>query len=115
MLGLQLLTKKLYSSMMFFFIDMLMKTTSIKTLYHSYETLIGQELLVKGWIRSLRDSKTFGLLNSMMVHISRIYKLFLNLVYKILTEICKFPTGVVLKFVENWFIQRQNRPLNSKL
>lgn len=37
-----------------------MQTTAIKTLYHSYETLIGSQIIVNGWIRSLRDSKTFG-------------------------------------------------------
>lgn len=37
-----------------------MQTTAIKTLYHSYETLIGNQIIVNGWIRSLRDSKTFG-------------------------------------------------------
>ncbi|MDO4713421.1 MAG: asparagine--tRNA ligase [bacterium] len=37
-----------------------MQTTAIKTLYHSYEPLIGSQIIVNGWIRSLRDSKTFG-------------------------------------------------------
>lgn len=78
--------------MFLIFIDMLMKTTSIKTLYHSYETLIGQELLVKGWIRSLRDSKTFGFIELNDGSYLKNLQIVLNLVYKILTKSAKFPT-----------------------
>ena len=37
-----------------------MQTTSIKTIYQSYESLIGSKIIVNGRVRSLRDSKTFG-------------------------------------------------------
>ena len=37
-----------------------MQATSIKTLYKDYKSLIWSEILVNGWVRSLRDSKTFG-------------------------------------------------------
>ena len=37
-----------------------MQATSIKTLYKEYKSLIWSEILVNGWVRSLRDSKTFG-------------------------------------------------------
>lgn len=37
-----------------------MQVTSIKTIYQTYESLIGNQLVVNGWIRSVRDSKTFG-------------------------------------------------------
>ena len=37
-----------------------MQTTSIKTIYKSYESLIGSKIIVNGRVRSLRDSKTFG-------------------------------------------------------
>lgn len=36
-----------------------MKATSIKTIFQNYEEMIGENLVIKGWIRSLRDSKTF--------------------------------------------------------
>ena len=37
-----------------------MQTTSIKTIYKSYESLIGSKIIVNGRVGSLRDSKTFG-------------------------------------------------------
>lgn len=37
-----------------------MQTTSIKTIYKSYESLIGSKIIVNGRVRSLRDSRTFG-------------------------------------------------------
>ena len=44
----------------FYFFDfVLMKATSIKSIFQGYEGMIGSELVIKGWIRSLRDSKTF--------------------------------------------------------
>lgn len=37
-----------------------MQVTSIKTIYKNHENLLRNQLVVNGWIRSLRDSKTFG-------------------------------------------------------
>ncbi len=37
-----------------------MELTSIRSLFREKETYIGKEVTVGGWIRSIRDSKTFG-------------------------------------------------------
>lgn len=37
-----------------------MKYTSIRTLYSGYETFLDQEIVIAGWIRTSRSSKTFG-------------------------------------------------------
>lgn len=35
---------------------------NIRELYHSYKEYAGQEVTIGGWLRSKRDSKTFGFL-----------------------------------------------------
>lgn len=37
-----------------------MELTHIKEIFHNKETYVGQEVTVGGWVRSIRDSKTFG-------------------------------------------------------
>lgn len=37
-----------------------MELTTIKELYHEREKFIGKRITVGGWVRSIRDSKTFG-------------------------------------------------------
>ena len=37
-----------------------MELTEIRELYRNREEYIGKKITVGGWIRSIRDSKTFG-------------------------------------------------------
>ena len=37
-----------------------MNFTTVRELYHNRDTYIGKEVTVGGWVRSIRDSKTFG-------------------------------------------------------
>ena len=39
-----------------------MELTSIKDLYRNREQYLNQEITIGGWLRSKRDSKTFGFL-----------------------------------------------------
>ncbi len=70
-----------------------MSTTSIKTLYQSYESLFWSQLIVKGRIRSLRDSKTFGFIElndgSYLKNLQVVFESDLQN----FDEICKFTTG----------------------
>lgn len=70
-----------------------MSTTSIKTLYQRYESLFGSQLIVKGRIRSLRDSKTFGFIElndgSYLKNLQVVFESDLQN----FDEICKFTTG----------------------
>ena len=70
-----------------------MKTTSIKTIYNAYETFIGQELLVKGRIRSLRDSKTFGFIELNDGSYLKNLQIVFDSALKNFDEICKYTTG----------------------
>ena len=70
-----------------------MQTTSIKTIYKSYESLIGSKIIVNGRVRSLRDSKTFGFIElndgSYLKNLQIVFESNLNN----FEEICKFTTG----------------------
>ncbi len=70
-----------------------MVTTSIKTIYQSYESLIGTQLVVKGRIRSVRDSKTFGFIElndgSYLKNLQVVFEAGLQN----FDEICKYTTG----------------------
>ena len=37
-----------------------MKLTTVRELYKNTESYLDQEVTVGGWVRSIRDSKTFG-------------------------------------------------------
>jgi len=37
-----------------------MKATPISKIYANYEPLLNTTLLLNGWVRTIRDSKTFG-------------------------------------------------------
>ena len=71
----------------------MMSITSIKTIYQSYEKLIGSQIFVNGRIRSLRDSKTFGFIElndgSYLKNLQIVFESSLNN----FEEICKFTTG----------------------
>ena len=36
----------------------------IKTLYEKTEELVGKEVVVEGWVKTVRDSKTFGFMRN---------------------------------------------------
>ena len=38
------------------------KLTTVKEIYKEREKYLGQQVAVGGWVRSIRDSKTFGFL-----------------------------------------------------
>ena len=37
-----------------------MELVSIRELYHEKEKYVGKKIMVGGWVRSIRDSRTFG-------------------------------------------------------
>ena len=37
-----------------------MKLTTVKEIYRDRDSFLNQEVTVGGWVRSIRDSKTFG-------------------------------------------------------
>lgn len=91
---LQLPVKKIYSfTMLLAFIDSHMMKTSVKTIYQSYEPLIGKELLVKGRVRSLRDSKTFGFIELNDGSYLKNLQIVFDSELKNFDEICKYTTG----------------------
>lgn len=70
-----------------------MQATSIKTIYNSYESLIGTEILVNGRVRSLRDSKTFGFIElNDGSHLKNLQVVFEDHLENF-ADICKIGTG----------------------
>jgi asparaginyl-tRNA synthetase len=69
-----------------------MKATSIKSIFQNYESMIGSDLVIQGWIRSLRDSKTFGFIEindgSYLKNLQVVFNNDLNN----FDDICKFTT-----------------------
>ena len=70
-----------------------MKATSIKSIFLDYESMIGQSLVVKGWIRSLRDSKTFGFIEFNDGSCFRNLQIVFEDHLENFEEITKIPTG----------------------
>lgn len=70
-----------------------MKHLEVKKIYREYQEFIGQTILVKWWIRSVRDSKTFGFIElndgSFMKNIQVVFENGLEN----FDDICKFTTG----------------------
>lgn len=70
-----------------------MQATSIKTIYNSYESLIGTEISVNGRVRSLRDSKTFGFIEiNDGSHLKNLQVVFEDHLENF-ADICKISTG----------------------
>lgn len=85
-----------------------MQHLEVKKIYREYQSFIDQEITVKGWIRSLRDSKTFGFIElndgSFMKNIQIVFEDTLEN----FDEICKFTTGSSIE-VEGKLVASQGR------
>lgn len=44
-----------------------MENVDIKSLYRDTDNYINKEIKISGWVRTVRDSKTFGFIEIMMV------------------------------------------------
>ncbi len=80
----------------------------VKTIYREYTNFLNQNITVKGWIRSLRDSKTFGFIElndgSFMKNIQVVFENDLAN----FDDICKFTTGSSIE-VEGELVPSQGR------
>ena len=62
------------------------KLVTVKELFREREKYIGQEVRVGGWVRSIRDSKTFGFLVLHDVRFLRRCRLFTAISWKTLRQ-----------------------------
>lgn len=73
-----------------------MEFTTVKELYRDTDSYLGKEITVGGWVRSIRDSKTFGFL---VLHDGTFFET-LQVVYsdalENFTEICKLNVGAAV-------------------
>ena len=73
-----------------------MKLTTVKEIYREREKFLGKEVNVGGWVRSVRDSKTFGFI---VLHDGTFFET-LQLVYhdsmENFAEICKLYVGAAI-------------------
>ena len=63
-----------------------MERTEIKKLNASYKELSSKEVLVCGWIRTIRDTKTFGFIEINDGSFFRTFRWFLTIVLIILAK-----------------------------
>ena len=62
-----------------------MKLTTVKEIYKNREEYLNREVTVGGWVRSVRDSKTFGfIVYFMMVLFLRHCRLYITTICRIL-------------------------------
>lgn len=61
-----------------------MKEITIRKLFKNTTDYINKTISIEGWVKSLRDSKTFGFIELMMEHFLKIFKLYLIMNYLIL-------------------------------
>ena len=47
-----------------------MKLTTVREIYKNHESFLEQEVTIGGWVRSNRDSKSFGFLSINLLHSS---------------------------------------------
>ena len=62
-----------------------MELTTIRELFKNREGYLDKEVTVGGWIRSIRDSKTFGIMDLILIH----YRLYIMIRWR--TSL-KFPS-----------------------
>ena len=65
-----------------------MKLTTVKEIYRNREQYLDKEITVGGWVRSVRDSKAFGLSCFMMEVFLKLFRLYIMITWRILQ---KFP------------------------
>lgn len=63
-----------------------MEKVTIKDLYRKTSDYIDKDVEVSGWVRTLRDSKTFGFIEVNDGSFLRIYKLYLMILFLILKK-----------------------------
>ena len=59
-----------------------MQLTTVKEIYRNREEYLDKEVTVGGWVRSVRDSKTFGLLCFMTEAFLKPYRLYTMIQWK---------------------------------
>ncbi len=81
-----------------------MKNTLVKQLYRNTEEYIGKEIQVSGWVRTLRDSKSFGFIELNDGSFFKNVQIVFDTTLSNFTEICKLSisssiivTGIVVK------------------
>ena len=71
-----------------------MEFTTVRELYHDRASYVGKEITVGGWVRSNRDSKTFGFI---VVHDGTFFETSAGCIFMIklenFAEICKMNVG----------------------
>jgi len=70
-----------------------MSVTPIKDVYQSFQSMLGKNINLNGWVRSVRDSKTFGFIElNDGSHLKNIQIVFENNLNNF-DDICKVTTG----------------------
>lgn len=84
-----------------------MKNITVKDLYKNTETLSGKEIVLEGWVKTIRDSKTFGFIELNDGTFFKNIQVVFNNTLENFTQICKLTISSSIK-VEGKFILTQN-------
>ncbi|AYD41319.1 asparagine--tRNA ligase [Clostridium fermenticellae] len=76
-----------------------MKTTLVKQLYREYESFNNKEVELTGWVRTIRDSKSFGFIELNDGTFFKNVQIVLDDTLDNFKEICKLPISTSLKVV----------------
>ena len=63
-----------------------MKDITVRILYKETEKFKDKNIIIEGWVKTLRDSKTFGFIELNDGTFSKTFKLFLMILYLILKK-----------------------------
>ncbi len=88
----------------------------IKTLYEKTEELVGKEVVVEGWVKTVRDSKTFGFIELNDGSFFKNVQVVFDDSLSNFAEICKLPISSSIKVTGKLVKQKeQNNHLKLKL
>ncbi len=73
----------------------------IKTLYEKTEELVGKEVVVEGWVKTVRDSKTFGFIELNDGSFFKNVQVVFDDSLSNFAEICKLPISSSIKVTGN--------------
>ncbi len=81
-----------------------MKNITVKDLYKNTATYVGKEITIEGWVKTVRDSKTFGFIELNDGTFFKNVQIVFNNTLENFAEICKLTISSSIKVVGNFIL-----------
>lgn len=81
-----------------------MKNITVKDLYKNTATYVGKEITIEGWVKTVRDSKTFGFIELNDGTFFKNVQIVFNHTLENFAEICKLTISSSIKVVGNFIL-----------